>query len=41
MRARHQKDGAEAGWDPESLTAVLAPGHTSPGATEYKETIRN
>ena len=28
-------------WDLGPFAAVLVPGHTSPGATEYKETIRD
>lgn len=39
----HKRKGAEAliGWDLGPFTGVLAPGPTSPPATEYKETIRD
>ena len=30
---------AETGWDLGTLAVVLAPGHTSPPATKYKETV--
>ena len=35
------KNRTETGWDLRSFAAVPAPGHTSPQATKYKETIRD
>ena len=36
-----QSSGFETGWDLGPFAAVLAPGHTSPQASKYKETIRD
>ena len=34
-----QGSGYKTGWDFGPFAAMLAPGHTSPGATKYKETL--
>ena len=44
LSSSHVPDPAETGWDLGTFAgvfAVLAPGHTSPGATEYEVTIRD